>query len=1714
MDHGSDESILGRWSWMRLRGSNGRTLRFVNVYRPVVSNGATSAYQQQKSVFLDQGLDDCPRKKLLTDLQHNLKKWIEEGDQVIVAGDFNDDVRTGLVHTTFMELNMDELILRQHGSNAPNTFIKGSVPIDGIFGTKGLDVLFSGYTSGNWGLLSDHRALWVDLDMYSTFGGISAPLWRPRIRRLKLEDPRIVNTFNKLRRQHLEKHNLESIRSHIAQLRDQDRNDDNTWIQAFERLDRLRVQGILEADRRCRRIKCGNVPWSPAIQQCMNRIGYLQACRRKLVFHKQVNSRTLQKLFKKTNFTAPVLTGDDVTLKLRIQYNELNLLKSRASQIRGNFLVELADTKAAAGNQEADTVLRQLMLREEQRSIAHSVKRVLHKNRRGVTAIEAVNQQGEWVIFTDKETIERSCVQENIARFTQASHLPIMSAESIQSIGWFAETPVSRHILQGTPNEMDFTHLDQSIQRLIPFLKRPPMVQDIDCSLSTEQYIYEWSRGREFTSAGPSQVHFGHFKASCQDETLVELDRWMAELSFCSGYALQRWTKGIDVMIPKKNDSLRADQLRTIVLMEADFNFLNKIAGKRIMANAEKSNSIADEQFGSRKMKGAINHAVNKQLTLDIMRQEKRKFTLVILDAKGCYDRIAPPIASLSLKRQGTPASYVIMLFSTIQAMQHFIRTAYGDSREFYRQEDVPFHGILQGNGAGPTIWAMVSSPLLDRMREKGHGIPIHSSEGLITIPAFAFVDDTDLVQDNENDEAIESTQRAVSEWEDSLRATGGLLVPHKCKFYVVEHKWASDKWKIVDALHESVELKILDDEGRQHSIQQVAAGASELALGIMFSPSGNMEGETKYLREKAITWADKVRSGHLSHKEAWYCLNTTVLRAIEYALPATTMSYKQLNWVIQPILNSGLPRSGICRKTSRTLVFAPITYQGFGIRHPFIGQGVYKIRMLFDIRQSLCQKLIDVSWSRVMVESGLGPQFLNTDITWFKEFLTGGWMISLLEFVSHFNINITRMDYSNNIQFRHSKDCYLMEAVAQEGQDLTKADRAIFNSCRLYLQVTLLSDISTADGRAIQRHFWKGIRQIPGEGWWPKQPRPSERSWNVWRRILKRVFSTNDSGWYINKFSKTNPTGDWRWFLQSSTEHLFEKTNEGWKEYHPLAGRHNTRTKLYGNPQISSEPQKHSLTAVSTYLKQEGVVIDGIGTTTDITQIKPSTWYDCRDHKEVGDLEKLQTAVTQQQQLIIVSDGSAKDDIAAAAWIMTTERSFLEGIYIVERAKIPGNNPDSHRAECCGILGGLSLLLSMLNQWNLLSHEVNVCFACDNKSALGYSFEVQKGIGADSPDFDILQEIRKLLQELRVNTTWRHVKGHQVGPDLDIWAQLNNLADDFAGQARTDPGLSRPSSNVIIGKEKWHILDGGEKITKNTSKFLFDHCTVPQVRDILHRYKRVNAEGFHLVDWKSLERAMKESTIQQRHWISKRAARDCGCNYIRFKRKERKDDGCPFCGARETVVHVLTCPSAEPTQVWEKSLTELKCWMEQQGTDPSITHSLLLGLQTWRQDPESPTFYSNDQLIHQQSIIGWNSVLEGCLGSHWQIQQGMFFKGQNSRRSSHRWMSQLIRRIWKIPWDLWLNRNQKEHQQDLEKMRAQLHQEVQEQISQGHGDIHDLLQFFHPHELEKVNTMRDPIYVRAWLRNVKAGRRRDTLRRGTNEELRRMRAVMRAFLI
>ena len=102
------------------------------------------------------------------------------------------------------------------------------------------------------------------------------------------------------------------------------------------------------------------------------------------------------------------------------------------------------------------------------------------------------------------------------------------------------------------------------------------------------------------------------------------------------------------------------------------------------MANAEKFNHLAKEQYGSRKAHRSIDQGTNKRLTTDMFLLLREAGALCSNDARGCYDRIQLAVASLAMLRQKIDESSIECMIITLQNLVHTIRTAYRESTANY----------------------------------------------------------------------------------------------------------------------------------------------------------------------------------------------------------------------------------------------------------------------------------------------------------------------------------------------------------------------------------------------------------------------------------------------------------------------------------------------------------------------------------------------------------------------------------------------------------------------------------------------------------------------------------------------------------------------------------------------------------------------------------------------------------------------------------------------------------------------------------------------------------------------------------------------------------------------------------------------------------------------------------------------------------------------
>ncbi len=156
----------------------------------------------------------------------------------------------------------------------------------------------------------------------------------------------------------------------------------------------------------------------------------------------------------------------------------------------------------------------------------------------------------------------------------------------------------------------------------------------------------------------------------------------------------------------------------------------------------------------------------------------------------------------------GIPIPTIEAMLSTIENMKFYLRTGFGNSQDYAggetsnRMDQVKPQAqvMCQGNGASPAAWAVTTIPMIRAHRKKGHGAhfvaPISNKE--CQLIRGLFVDDTDLTHVNmRTNECIimahSRLHKAIYNWGQLLIATGGMLKPAKCTYYLISFRWKPD---------------------------------------------------------------------------------------------------------------------------------------------------------------------------------------------------------------------------------------------------------------------------------------------------------------------------------------------------------------------------------------------------------------------------------------------------------------------------------------------------------------------------------------------------------------------------------------------------------------------------------------------------------------------------------------------------------------------------------------------------------------------------------------------------------------------------------------------------------------------------------------------------------------------------------------------------------
>jgi hypothetical protein len=213
-------------------------------------------------------------------------------------------------------------------------------------------------------------------------------------------------------------------------------------------------------------------------------------------------------------------------------------------------------------------------------------------------------------------------------------------------------------------------------------------------------------------------------------------------------------------------------KLRAILLMEADFNAMNKeVYGVCMFDEARKYKLIPEEIFSERNLMadGGGLAKISFRTLFDRPHYQWQLLQLI----SNCYDQIAHAIASLIFQSFKVEDTAVVAMLETIQEMKLFLQTAYGDSKDFTgSMVEIKMQGLGRGDGASPAGWCIISIMILQVHGAKGHSAqflaPIsHVRQSLL---AILYVDNMDLLHLNmERNESVQDVhvalQRSIENW-------------------------------------------------------------------------------------------------------------------------------------------------------------------------------------------------------------------------------------------------------------------------------------------------------------------------------------------------------------------------------------------------------------------------------------------------------------------------------------------------------------------------------------------------------------------------------------------------------------------------------------------------------------------------------------------------------------------------------------------------------------------------------------------------------------------------------------------------------------------------------------------------------------------------------------------------------------------------------------
>jgi hypothetical protein len=551
---GEDESGLGRWSVMTLQGDGVQT-RVVCGYNPCYNKNQCSSttYQQHRRFFITQRSDlTCPCKKIREDLVAQLTRWRNDGDRLIVCLDANKHIykkSIGKALTDIEDLAMKEVVGDFTGTPIGSIFFCGSKPIDGVWATSDIMVsnaaiMLAGYGIGN------HRLFVINFSMMDIIGKSPPRIVRPASRRLNTKIPRVAAEYTQILEKKILKHRLIE-RTGAAHISSKSRRK---VAKHLNRLDNELGQYMRHAEKKCRKIKSGRIPFLPEVSQWIRRTQVYWSL---LKYHagRIRNRGNLKRMARRCNIPdAMSLTICIIKMHLKTCVIQCDYFRKHGKAYRRKHLSHCLDAAKEKEDEEAAKQILAIIQREKDRSFWHCLNYALGKPRGGACFNVQVDQGNGMVQeYAEKEQLQEA-IWNNIHR--SASTLQRRRQCTWDRYKGPSDTTRSpqlqKMILEGTfKYPPDF---DEATKEILQECARIGLLVPKDMvgtGITKEDWHNYWGQTKEETSSLVSGRHFGHYKAGLRSVYISYLQALQATLIVKRGMVLEQWLRGLSVMLEK-----------------------------------------------------------------------------------------------------------------------------------------------------------------------------------------------------------------------------------------------------------------------------------------------------------------------------------------------------------------------------------------------------------------------------------------------------------------------------------------------------------------------------------------------------------------------------------------------------------------------------------------------------------------------------------------------------------------------------------------------------------------------------------------------------------------------------------------------------------------------------------------------------------------------------------------------------------------------------------------------------------------------------------------------------------------------------------------------------------------------------------------------------------------------------------------------------------